>query len=376
MRRELSTNTEGWGIDLGTTNSIIAHAVGNVVEVIPNYISNKNFTPSVVAEDRRGRIIVGDRAKNEFMRSDANARGGFKLDMGLPTKYKFERSGNEYSPEELSAEVLKELRNSVDKQINTKVNSVVITVPADFGPHQTQATIEAAKLAGFKNTSLIMEPVAAAYAYGKNASKEDEGTWLIYDFGGGTFDVSVVRLDGDEFNQVSHSGDEYLGGKLIDEAIVDNILAKEVNNDLNLSDFERGNKKYSKEFAKLKGAAEDAKKTLSTQNEADIFIETLLVNNDEIYDFEYTLTRNELENIMDSFINRTINHCNDALSKASLTMNDVDSIILVGGSTLSPIIRDRLESEFNKPLKYNLDPITVVAKGAAIYAKYSCLIDF
>ncbi|MBE6493295.1 MAG: hypothetical protein E7Z84_01610 [Methanosphaera stadtmanae] len=368
MTKQLRTNTVDFGIDLGTTTSIIAHVVGNDTEVIPNYTSNMNFTPSVVAEDKRGHIIVGNKAKNEYIRSSDNARGEFKLDMGVPKKYKFKRSGNEYSPEELSAEVLKELRNSVDKQINTKVNSVVITVPADFGPHQTQATIEAAKLAGFKNTSLIMEPVAAAYAYGKNASKEDEGIWLIYDFGGGTFDVSVVRLDGDEFNHVSHSGDEYLGGKLIDDALVDNILVKEVKNDLNISDFERSNNKYSKPFAKLKGAAEDAKKTLSTQNEADIFIETLLVNNDEIYDFEYTLTKEELKNTMDSFINRTINHCKDALSKASLTMDDVDSIILVGGSTLSPIIRDRLENEFNKPLKYNLDPVTVVAKGAAIYA--------
>lgn len=368
MSNKLRTNTVDFGIDLGTTTSIIAHVDGNDAPIIPNFTSNTNFTPSAVAIDKRGTMLVGEKAKRQSLSDPKNAFSEFKLRMGIPKPYIFEDSGRELLPEELSAEVLKELKNSVFKQLNQDIDSVVITVPADFGPTKTLATNKAAKLAGFKYHPLIMEPVAAAYAYGKNASEDDDGIWLIYDLGGGTFDVSIVRLDGEEFEHVSHSGDEYLGGKLIDWDIVDNIFAKKVIEDLGLSDFNRKDQKYIKAFAKLKSAAEQAKKDLSTLEYTDIFVENLLVHDNDIYDFSYILKRDDLEEVMNSYIKRTINHCNKALNKASLTIDDVDNIILVGGSTLSPIVRENLEKEFNIPLKFDIDPVTVVAKGAAIYA--------
>ena len=186
------------------------------VPIIPNFTSNTNFTPSAVAIDKRGTMLVGEKAKRQALSDPKNAFSEFKLRMGIPKPYVFQDSGRELLPEELSAEVLKELKNSVFKQLNQDIDSVVITVPADFGPTKTLATNKAAKLAGFEYHPLIMEPVAAAYAYGKNASEDEEGIWLIYDLGGGTFDVSIVKLNDDEFEHVSHSGDEYLGGKLID----------------------------------------------------------------------------------------------------------------------------------------------------------------
>ena len=364
---EFRTKTVDFGIDLGTTTSIIAHCEGNDTPIIPNLISNRNFTPSAVAIDEDGNALVGEAGKRQTLFDPDNAAAEFKLNMGMNKKYFFKDSGKEMLPEELSAEVLKDLKNSVYKQLDMKVNSAVITVPADFGPIQNKATKKAAELAGFKFTPIIMEPVAAAYAY-SNASNEN-GTWLIYDLGGGTFDVSIVKLEDEEFENLAHSGDEHLGGNLIDWDIVYKIFAKKVSDDLGLDDFNKKNvDKYRKAFAKLKGAAEEAKKDLSGTDKAKIFVDSLLVHDNELYDFKYTLTKEELEEIMQSYIKRTINHCNDAMKKAKLTTNDIDYIILVGGSTLSPVIRESLEKTFNIPLKYDIDPTTVVARGAALFA--------
>ena len=364
---ELRTKTVDFGIDLGTTTSIISHCVGNDTPIIPNLISNRNFTPSAVTIDEDGTIDVGDSAKRQTLFDPDNAAAEFKLNMGLNKKYLFKDSGRELLPEELSAEVLKDLKNSVQKQLGIAVNSAVITVPADFGPLQNKATKKAAELAGFKFTPFIMEPVAAAYAY-SNISDEN-GTWLVYDLGGGTFDVSIVKLEDEEFENLAHSGDEHLGGNLIDWDIVYKIFAKKVSDDLGLEDFNKKNEnKYRREFAKLKGAAEEAKKDLSGMDKAKIFIDSLLVQNNEIYDFKYSLTKEELEGVMQPYIKRTINHCKDAMRKANLTEEGIDYIILVGGSTLSPVIRESLEKTFGIPLKYDIDPTTVVAKGAALYA--------
>jgi molecular chaperone DnaK len=364
---ELRTKTVDFGIDLGTTTSIIAHCEGNDTPIIPNLISNRNFTPSAVAIDDDGNIDVGESAKRQVLFDPKNAAAEFKLKMGMSKKYHFEDSGMDLLPEELSAEVLKDLKNSVYKQLDQKVNSAVITVPADFSPIKINATKKAAELAGFKFTPIIMEPVAAAYAY-SNFSDEN-GTWLIYDLGGGTFDVSIVKLEDKDFKNLAHSGDERLGGNLIDWDIVYKIFAKKVSKDLGLSDFNGKNKeKYAKPFAKLKGAAEEAKKDLSNSEKARVFVDSLMVHDNEIYDFKYTLKKDELEEIMKPYIKRTINHCNTAMKKAKLTADEIDYIILVGGSTLSPVIRENLENTFNIPLKYDIDPTTVVAKGAAQYA--------
>lgn len=363
---ELRTKKVDFGIDLGTTTSIIAHCEGGDTPIIPNLISNRNFTPSAVAIDEDGNIDVGESAKRQSLLDSKNAAAEFKLKMGMNYKYHFEDSGMDLLPEELSAEVLKELKNSVYKQLDKKINSAVITVPADFSPIKIKATEKAAKLAGFEFSPIIMEPVAAAYAYSNYL--DENGTWLMYDLGGGTFDVSIVKLEDDDFLNLSHSGDERLGGNLIDWDIVYKIFAKKVSDDLGLTDFNKKEKKYEKAFAKLKGAAEEAKKDLSNSDRAKAFVDALLVHDGEIYDFKYTLTKDELEEIMTPYIKRTINHCNDALKKAKLNTSDIDYIVLVGGSTLSPVIRENIEKEFDIPLKYDIDPTTVVAKGAALFA--------
>ena len=364
---KLRAKKVNFGIDLGTTTSIISHCEGNDTPIIPNLISNMNFTPSAVAIDEDGVVTVGESAKRLSLKDEENAVAEFKLKMGMPYIYTFKDSGREMLPEELSAEVLKDLKNSVKKQLNLDISSAVITVPADFGPIRIDATRKAAKLAGFEFAPILMEPVAAANAYA-NLS-QDKGTWLIYDLGGGTFDVSVVRLTNDDFMNLSHSGDERLGGNLIDWDIVYNIFAKKVRDDLGISDFNGKNKlKYKREFAKLKGAAEEAKKDLSRLDKVKVIVESLLVHDNQLYDFKYSLTKEELSEIMKPYIKRTINHCNEALKKANLTESEVDYLILVGGSTISPIVRESLENEFDIPLKYDIDPTTVVAKGAALYA--------
>ncbi|MBO7719563.1 MAG: Hsp70 family protein [Methanosphaera sp.] len=363
---ELRTRMINYGIDLGTTTSIISHCQGNDTPIIPNLISGRNYTPSAVAIDEEGHIDVGESAKRLSLSDESNAFAEFKINMGMDKKYHFEDADVDMFPEELSAEVLKELKNSVLDQIGQEITSAVITVPADFGLIKVNATRKAAELAGFKYTPIIMEPVAAAYAYSNYLN--ENGTWMIYDLGGGTFDVSIVKLEKEEFKNLSHSGDERLGGNLIDWDIVEKIFASKIRDDLGIEDFYRKEAKYKKVFAKLKGAAEEGKKYLSNADKAKIFVDNLLVHDDENYDFKYTLTRDEVEEIMIPYINRTINHCNDALKKARLTTDKIDYIMLVGGSTLSPIVREKIEETFNIPLKYDIDPVTVVAKGAALYA--------
>jgi molecular chaperone DnaK len=361
------TKTVDFGIDLGTTKSVIAYYDNGETIVIPDSITHENFIPSAVAIDDEGNIYVGESAKRQALLDPKNAATEFKLKMGMNKKYRFEDSGIELSPEELSAEVLKDLRYSVHRQLDLKVDSAVITVPADFSPIKIAATKKAAELAGFKYPIIIMEPVAAAYAYSNFLN--ECGTWLIYDFGESTFDTSIVKIEDEEFENLSHSGDERLGENQIDWDIVYKIFAKKISEDLGLSDFNKSNReKYKKQFAKLKEAAEEAKKDLSISDKAKIYVDSLLVHDNDIYDFKYTLKKDELEEIMKPYIKRTINHCNNAIKKANLSPNDIDYIILVGSSTLSPIIHKNLEKTFDIPLKYNIDPTTIVARGAAQYA--------
>ncbi|MDO5825146.1 MAG: Hsp70 family protein [Methanosphaera sp.] len=363
---ELRTKKINYGIDLGTTTSIISHCEGNDTPIIPNLISGRNYTPSAVAIDEEGIIDVGESAKRLSLSDESNAYTEFKINMGMNKKYHFKDANIDLLPEELSAEVLKELKNSVLDQLGQEITSAVITVPADFGLIKVNATRKAAQLAGFKFNPIIMEPVAAAYAYSNYL--EENGTWMMYDLGGGTFDVSIVKLENEEFKNLSHSGDERLGGNLIDWDIVEKIFAKKIRDETGIEDFYRKEDKYKEMFAKLKGAAEEGKKHLSNADKAKIFIENLLVDDGEIYDFKYSLTRDELEEIMIPYIKRTINHCNEAMKKARLTADKIDYIMLVGGSTLSPIVREKIEEAFDIPLKYDIDPVTVVAKGAALYA--------
>ncbi|MEE3490161.1 MAG: Hsp70 family protein [Methanobrevibacter sp.] len=365
---EENTGTIDYGIDLGTTTSSIAKVDGDTTIVVPNKTDNKNFVASAVYIKKNGTIFVGDKAKNKIATDPKNGFAEFKLRMGSDHVYEFEKSGMRMTPVQLSAEILKNLRATVKQMYQKDLRAAVITVPADFTAPQTQATTEAAELAGFKEVILLQEPTAAAMAYGFGNSTDNE-LWLIYDLGGGTFDVSIMKKTEDEIVNVNNQGDAYLGGKLIDWDIVDKVFVPALNDELGLTDFNRDNEKYLKHFAKLKKAAEIAKTDLSTYDTAEVEIENFFISDDgDVFDFEYDMTRQELDEIMRPYVDRTINHCHTALEDENLSISDVTKIILVGGSTLSPYIHERLTEEFNIPLEYSIDPTTVVARGAAIYA--------
>lgn len=303
---EENTGTIDYGIDLGTTTSSIAKVDGDTTIVVPNKTDNKNFVASAVYIKKNGTIFVGDKAKNKIATDPKNGFAEFKLRMGSDHVYEFEKSGMRMTPVQLSAEILKNLRATVKQMYQKDLRAAVITVPADFTAPQTQATTEAAELAGFKEVILLQEPTAAAMAYGFGNSTDNE-LWLIYDLGGGTFDVSIMKKTEDEIVNVNNQGDAYLGGKLIDWDIVDKVFVPALNGELGLTDFNRDNEKYLKHFAKLKKAAEIAKTDLSTYDTAEVEIENFFISDDgDVFDFEYDMTRQELDEIMRPYVDRTI----------------------------------------------------------------------
>ena len=370
----MATNTIDYGIDLGTTTSSIAKVNGKDTEIIPNLKDGSmNFTYSAVSiENKKGKekIFVGRKAKINVLLYPEDAYAAFKRRMGDNVPYHFKQANKDLLPEALSAEILRSLKNDVLHHKGDSISSIVITVPADFNQTKIEATKRAANLAGFEEKFLIKEPEAAALAYVNESSDEDDGYWMVYDLGGGTFDVAIVRKIGNDFDFITNVGDEHLGGELIDLDIVDDVFVPEIINELGLNDFSRINEsKYLEQFAKLKVAAEEAKIELSNYDESDVFLPEFIKDDEgEGLDFEYDLTVEELKNIMAPYIARTIDSCYEALAKASLEASDIKKIILVGGSTYSPIIRNSLKEEFNIDLDYSIDPITVVARGAAIYA--------
>lgn len=361
--------TIDFGIDLGTTNSTVAVLDGNEVQVIRN---NENFeyTPSTVWIDKNGRLFVGRQAYERRESDSENAQAEFKLQMGSGETRRFGR-GREMKPEELSAEILKSLRSDVLRRRNENPQAAVITVPAAFELPQCEATKKAAQLAGLTQSPLLQEPVAAALAYGYQ-SKQDKVFWLVYDFGGGTFDAAVTSIRDGVIQVVNHGGDNHLGGKLIDWAIVDELLIPALAKNRKLTDFRRGNPKWAAAFAKLKYAAEQAKIRVSNDETAPILIE-LLCNDDrgEPIEFEYELKRTDVERMMEPFLLRCINICKKVLTEKRLAPGNIEKILLVGGPTQAPYLRHRLADAgegLGIALDFSIDPMTAVARGAAIFA--------
>lgn len=359
-----------FGIDLGTTNSTIAVLKGTEVEVFKNN-DGAEFTPSVVWLDRKERILVGQPAKNQLQNDPANAYSEFKLQMGTDQEYTFSRNGKKMKPEELSAEILKSLKADVKQRTGEDLQTAVITVPAAFELPQCDATKKAAQLAGFKVSPLLQEPVAAAMAYGFQ-SESDKVFWLVYDFGGGTFDAAVLQVREGTIEVVNHGGDNHLGGKLIDWEIVNELLVPAVNKEYHLKNFRRNNSKWAGAFAKLKLAAEQAKIRVSRAESTDIIIEFLCQDDKgESVQFEYELKRSEVERIAKPFIVRSINICRKVLTEKRLGVGDIEKVLLVGGTTSVCGLRELLENRdegLGIPLDSTIDPLTVVARGAAIFA--------
>jgi molecular chaperone DnaK len=366
----MSRTTIDFGIDLGTTNSAVAMftgAHGQPTKIIKNSSTSSDVTPSVVYINKKGDVLVGQRALNRSGDVDQDRQTAFKRRMGSDDHYRFKSSGQVRTPEELSAEVLKSLRNDVQHGTGEWIDSAVITVPAAFELHQCDATRRAGQLAGFKETPLLQEPVAAALAYGFNVD-EERAYWLVFDFGGGTFDAAIIKSEEGTIRVVHHAGDPFLGGSDIDRAIVDKLIAPRAARELGLSDFVRGNPKWIRAFNKLDKAAETAKIELS-QNERTT-LDTCQFNNDsgEEIEFECELKRGDVVSLAEPFILRAVEMSKRVLREKRLGESAIGTLILVGGPTLAPYFRDLLTVQLGIPLNHSVDPMTVVASGAALFA--------
>ncbi len=358
--------TIDYGIDLGTTNSTIAEFTGGGTEVVKN-IENQETTPSAVYVDGKGRLFVGRQAKEQVEADPDNAKQEFKRQMGKPDPLVFGATGRKMLPEELSAEVLKELRKNVAEHSGEDVSAAVITVPADFNAAQVEATNRAARLAGLRQSPLLQEPVAAAMAYGFQSHDEDS-RWLVYDFGGGTFDAALIKVREGIIQVEDHAGDKYLGGKNMDWAIVEEILAPAAAKSLGLADFRRGNDKWISAFAKLKLHAETAKIRLSRSKSAVVHVMNLDGRGGE---FDFELQQADVERLAAPFIRRSVDLCRQVLKQNRLGSGDLERVLLVGGPTLMPVLRQMLADSsvgLGIPLAHGVDPFTVVARGAAIFA--------
>ena len=368
----MNRETIDFGIDLGTTNSSIAMwGSDGQVEVIKN-LDQSQSTPSSVYIDAKHRIHVGERAKNRIETDSQNVHFEFKQQMGRKTEYTFPVNGRTMTPEELSSEVLKSLKADVQRRFNEELRASVITIPAAFDKAEIYATNRAANLSGFSASPLCLEPVAAALAYGHKSASE-EGFWLVFDFGGGTFDSAIVQLKDEEFQIVNHEGDNHLGGKLIDWAILDQILIRAVQKELGVAEFSRQNDdpNVKTAIAKFKLATEKAKVRLSAEAQAEIVVDFGSLGGKD-HEFEHELTRAEVNRMAEPYILRAINLCKEALSDKRLTTGDIERLILVGGPTQMPIFREMLADPnvgLGIPLEYSVDPMTVVAQGAAIFAR-------
>lgn len=364
--------TIDYGIDLGTTNSEIAVLQGVEPQMVPNSVGSA-ITPSAVWIDKRKHLRVGQEAKQRYEADPDNCDIEFKTRMGTGDAGRkcFAASGVAVLPEELSAEVLKSLKADVRTLRGEDLRAAVITVPADFELPQTTATRKAAQLAGIEVSPLLQEPVAAAYAYGFQDESE-KVYWLVYDFGGGTFDAAIVQVREGGIRVVNHAGDNHLGGKLIDWDLVEKRLVPALVDKcrwLEDKEFRRGNVQWRAVFAKLKAAAEAAKiEVCRTKEPAEIWIEGLLDSLDGAVDFEYRLTPQDVEAVVSPYVTRSLNLCRKALEEKGLKGKDMARVLMVGGTSLIPWLRDQVETDLQAPLDSRIDPMTVVARGAAIYA--------
>lgn len=364
----MARTTIDYGIDLGTTNSSIAVLTDTLAEVVPNK-DGSLMTPSAIWYDKRSKLYVGKDAKTRHLDDEENAAVEFKLRMGQDWRKPFKRSGNLMLPEEMSAEVLKSLKADVHTNKGEDLHAAVITVPAAFELPQCEATRRAATLAGLTVSPLLQEPVAAALAYGFQ-SASNKVFWLVYDFGGGTFDAAVIQVRDGVIQVVNHAGDNYLGGKNIDWDIVEKLLVPQLTAERRLPDFNRTNPQWRAAFAKLKYHSEEAKIQVSrTKQPVELWIEDLCADDaGDSIDFEFVLTPSALDAILEPWIEQSLSLCRKALSEKGLSGGDIEKVIFVGGSSLFPSVQERVATDLGTAVEFSIDPITVVARGAAVFA--------
>ena len=343
------------GIDLGTTNSCVAVLEGGVPHVITNPEGNRT-TPSVFAI-KGDEELVGETAKRQAVTNVKNTVSSIKRKMG--TDEKVEINGRKYSPEEISAKILMKLKSDAESYLGEKVTKAVITVPAYFNDAQRQATKNAGKIAGLDVERIINEPTAAALAYGID-KQEKTHTVLVYDLGGGTFDVSILDLGDGVFEVKSTAGNNHLGGDDFDQRIMDYLVSEfKKENGIDLS-------KDKMAMQRIKDAAEKAKKDLSGMMSAEISIPFIAQSDEGPLHLNVTLNRAKFEDLNKDLFDSTLDAVRKALKDAKLTANDIDKVLLVGGSTRIPYIQELVKRELGKEPSKEVNPDEVVAMGAAI----------
>ncbi len=369
------------GIDLGTTNSAMAYIEGGEPKILENKEGNRT-TPSIVAISKKGDRLVGLLAKRQAVTNPKNTIYSVKRLIGrrfsdpevqrdiklLPFEIRESSSGGVevkmgdkwYRPAEISAMILQKLKNDAEDRLGEKIDEVVITVPAYFDDSQRKATKDAGEIAGFKVKRIINEPTAAALAYGLNKKKNEQ--IVVYDFGGGTFDVSVLEVSEDTVEVKATGGDTHLGGDDFDQKIIDWIITEyKKDQGIDLS-------KDTLALQRLKEAAEKAKHELSSTMETDLNIPFITTDQEGPKHLEMKLTRAKLEELTKEFIERSIEKTKEVVKEAGFKLSDIDEIVLVGGQTRMPAIQEAVKQLFGKEPHKGINPDEVVAMGAAVQA--------
>lgn len=367
------------GIDLGTTNSVVAVMEGGQAKVIANQ-EGERTTPSVVALTRDGEFIVGRAARNQAVTNPKNTvysakrfigshyservneanKMPYTVKKGASDKILFEIAGKEMAPPEISAKVLQKLKEAAESYLGQTVTQAVITVPAYFNDSQRQATKDAGKIAGLEVLRIINEPTAAALAYGLDKKANEK--IVVYDFGGGTFDVSVLEVGDNVVEVLSTNGDTHLGGDNIDECLIEFLVSefkKQTGMDVS---------KDPMAMQRLKEAAEKAKIELSSQSKTDINLPYLTADQTGPKHLALSLMRSQFEQMIMSIIEKTIEPCRAALRDANLSVDQIDEVVMVGGSTRIPLVNEKVKAFFKKEPNRTVNPDEVVAIGAAVQA--------
>jgi molecular chaperone DnaK len=361
-----------YGIDLGTTNSAISR-MENGKAKIKQTNKQRDTMASCVAYNKKG-VLVGDPAYSAYRsekenalsrKVDNNAFIEFKRTMGTDKTYKSSLLGKDLSSEELSAEILKTLKSFIT---DDNFSSIVITIPAAFKINQIDATRRAGKLAGFDHIEVLQEPVAASMAYGLDSGKKD-GFWLVFDFGGGTFDSALLKVEEGIMQVIDTEGDNHLGGKNLDFAIVDEIILPHIQENYNIDNILSNDNTKNNYREALKAFAEELKNELSFKDSYNLYKEDRCGIDDdgEEIEIDVTITQSDIERVLAPVFQKAIDVSQNLLKRNNLKGNSLDALILVGGPTLSPTVRGMLEKQICKP-DTSANPMTVVATGAALYA--------
>lgn len=359
------------GIDLGTTNSAICSYDGQNVRVWKSPDQN-DVTPSAIYIDKRGNRYYGQRAYDNAPRNPNNSATLFKRFMGTSTKIEIKGAGITMTPEECSAEILKVLFGYLPEDIrNAEDTAVVITVPAAFNQMKKDATLEAARMAGFQNVALMQEPVAAVMSVMRQSKAE--GIFLIYDLGGGTFDVSIAENIGGKVNLLAHGGIEMCGGRDWDRIVFNNIVVPWLRSHFKFPADFLANPQYKTLISLAQWASEKAKIELSSRDESTIALgeseaRCMDLDGEEIY-LDIPITRSQLDGYIAEMVSETVGATRDTMQKAGLTANDIERIVFVGGPTNYKPLRDAVCSELALPADVNINPMTAVAEGASIFAE-------